>query len=174
MIVGRTVTSPLLHRHLFRCFVVPSLHGRDAGARSSTAMPHAAPLLPPSLLTPHATRLASSYRASRYIGTVYLRTIACHMSLSSATLLVHLTTPTPTHGQNSHPSSALHGTYCCSHCALRRASTHSLCRHIELSPPSPLLEQASVAPTQCAAIKGTSPVISIRTSGSAVHWSQST
>jgi hypothetical protein len=34
-------------------------------------MPHAAPLLPPSLLTPHAARLASSSVAPHRIGTMH-------------------------------------------------------------------------------------------------------
>jgi hypothetical protein len=39
MIVGRIITSPLLRHHRS---AVPSLHGRDADARSSTMRPHAA------------------------------------------------------------------------------------------------------------------------------------
>jgi hypothetical protein len=63
-IAGRTITSPPLCHRLFTASMCCRF-GRDAGARSSTAMPHAAPLLPPSLLTPCAACLASSSLAPR-------------------------------------------------------------------------------------------------------------
>jgi hypothetical protein len=66
-----------LYRHLtstalspFRCSAVPSLRGRDARARISTVMSRTAPLLHPSLLTPHAAHLASSSLAPSHIGTL--------------------------------------------------------------------------------------------------------
>jgi hypothetical protein len=69
----------------FRCSVVSSLYGRDAGARSSTVMPRTAPLLPPPLLTPRAARLASSSLASRRVGTMRWHANARRVALSSAT-----------------------------------------------------------------------------------------
>jgi hypothetical protein len=65
------------YRHLtsaasspFCCSIVLSLHGRDARARSSIVMSRAAPLVPPSLLTPHAACLASSSLAPCHVGTM--------------------------------------------------------------------------------------------------------
>jgi hypothetical protein len=67
----------------FRCSAVPSLCGRDARARSSTAMSRAAPLLPPSLLTLHAARLAANSLGPRHVGT--MRWHACRFTpLSSS------------------------------------------------------------------------------------------
>jgi hypothetical protein len=48
-------------------------------------MPHAAPLPPPSMLTPRAARLASSSLAPRLVGTMRWHAHACHVGLSSAT-----------------------------------------------------------------------------------------
>jgi hypothetical protein len=83
-IAGRTVTSPPLCHRLFTAPMCCRFD-RDAGARSSTAMPHAAPLLPPSLLTPCAACLASSSLAPRRVGTMRWHTHARRMALSSAT-----------------------------------------------------------------------------------------
>jgi hypothetical protein len=60
-----------------RCLSSP-LNRRDAGANHPTTMPHAAPLLPPSLLTPHASHLASSSLATRPVGTMRGHTHARH------------------------------------------------------------------------------------------------
>jgi hypothetical protein len=77
------------YRHLtsvaslpFYCSAMPSLRGRDAHARSSTAMSHAAPLLPPSLLTPHAARLASSSLAPCRVGTMRWHACVCCVAAS--------------------------------------------------------------------------------------------
>jgi hypothetical protein len=48
-------------------------------------MPHAAPLLPPSLLTPRAARLASSSLAPRRVGAMRWHAHARRVALSSAT-----------------------------------------------------------------------------------------
>jgi hypothetical protein len=102
-------------------------------------------------LTPRAARLASSSIAPCRVGTVRWHAHARRVATAS-TLPVQLTIPTPTYGQNSHPSRALHGARCCPRCALRHASARSLCRRAEPSPPS-LLAQARVASTHYAAIK---------------------
>jgi hypothetical protein len=95
--------SQLLSRPL-RC--------HDADAKHPATRPRAAPLLPPSLLTPRAARLASSSLAPRRVGTVRWHAHARRMAMAS-TLPVQFTTPTPAYGQNSHPSRALHGARCC-------------------------------------------------------------
>jgi hypothetical protein len=66
-----TASSP------FRCSAVPSLHDRDVGARSSTMISRVAPLLPPSLLTLRAARLASSSLAPRRVGTMRWHARVC-------------------------------------------------------------------------------------------------
>jgi hypothetical protein len=53
-------------------------------------MPHATPLLPPSLLTPRAVRLASSSLALCHVGAMHWHAHAHSVALSSAT-------PCPTH-----------------------------------------------------------------------------
>jgi hypothetical protein len=50
-------------------------------------MPHTMPLLPPSLLTPRAARLASSSLAPRRVGAMHLHAHARRVALSSATPL---------------------------------------------------------------------------------------
>jgi hypothetical protein len=100
------------------------LRRHDTGAKHPATRPRAAPLLPPSLLTPRAARLASSSLAPCRVGTVRWHAHARRVATAS-TLPVQLTIPTPAYGQNSHPSRALHGARCCPRCALppRRAIT---------------------------------------------------
>jgi hypothetical protein len=82
----------------FRCSSMTSLRGRDARAKSSTAMSHAAPLLPPSLLTPHVSRLASSSLAPHRIGTMRWHACMCRMA-TSIHPLVQLTSSPTAYGQ---------------------------------------------------------------------------
>jgi hypothetical protein len=94
-----------LYRHLtsavllpFRCSAVSSLHSRDAGARSSTSMSCAVPLLPPSLLTTRVTHLASSSLAPRRVGTMRWHTHVCRVA-ASIHPLVQLTSSPTAYGQ---------------------------------------------------------------------------
>jgi hypothetical protein len=73
---------------------VPLLRGQDAHARSSTAMSHTGPLLPPSLLTPRAARLASSSLAPCHVGSMRCHARVSHVA-ASIFPLVQLT-PSPT------------------------------------------------------------------------------
>jgi hypothetical protein len=66
----------------FHCSAVPSPHVQDASARSSTAMSHTVPLLPPSLLTPHAAHLASSSLAPHRIGIMRWHACVCYVAAS--------------------------------------------------------------------------------------------
>jgi hypothetical protein len=91
---GQPLSRPLRH------------HNTDA--KHSTTRPHAAPLLPPSLLTPRASHLASSSLAPRHVGTIHWHTHVHGVAMAS-TPPVQLTTPMPVYRQNSHPSRALHG-----------------------------------------------------------------
>jgi hypothetical protein len=45
-------------------------------------MSHASPLLPSSLLTPHAARLASSSLAPRRVGTIHWHARVCRVAVS--------------------------------------------------------------------------------------------
>jgi hypothetical protein len=79
------------YRHLtsatlspFHCSVVPSLHGQDARARSSTAMSRVAPLLPHSLLTPRVAHLSL---APHCVGTMRWHAYVCHAVASIHPLL---------------------------------------------------------------------------------------
>jgi hypothetical protein len=121
----------------FRCSTMPSLHSRDDGARSLTVMPHAEPLLPPSLLTLRAARLASSSLAPCRVGTMHWHTHARRVALSSAT-------PWPAHlsqrRMDKHPPRRLHARplplrhHCCA--LLRARALLLLYRRAEPSPPS--------------------------------------
>jgi hypothetical protein len=127
------------YRHLtstapspFHCSAVPSLHGRDAGARSSTTMSHTAPLLPTSLLTPCAAHLASSSLAPRHVGTMRWHAHVCHVAASILTL-VQLTSLPMAYRQRPSASPprkvASAPCYACEHA--RSATT--LSRHFSLS-----------------------------------------
>jgi hypothetical protein len=61
-------------------------------------MSHAAPLLPPSLLTPHAARLASSSLAPRRVGTMRWHAHVCRVA-ASIHPLVQLTSSPTAYGQ---------------------------------------------------------------------------
>jgi hypothetical protein len=152
------------------------LRRHDVGAKHLATRPHAVLLLPPSLLTPRVTNLASSSLAPRRIGTMRWHTHARRMALSSATLPIQLTTPTPVYRQKKTPTPRVPFTApVAALAALRAARAHArsttmLSRHLPLS----LLAQARVAPTQCTAIKGTSPVHFVYASGFTVRRSRST
>jgi hypothetical protein len=101
--------------------------GRCATTMLATR-PHTAPLLPPSLLTPRAARLASSSLAPRHVGTMHMHAHARRVARAS-TLHVQLTTPTPAYRQNSHPRVPFTAPI---------ATLTALCHHIELSHHLPL------------------------------------
>jgi hypothetical protein len=61
-------------------------------------MSHAAPLLPPSLLTPHAARLASSSLAPCHIVTMHWHACVCRVA-ASIRPLVRLTSSPTVYGQ---------------------------------------------------------------------------
>jgi hypothetical protein len=152
------------------CSAVPSLHGRDAGARSSTTMSHTAPLLPTSLLTPCAAHLASSSLAPRHVGTMRWHAHVCHVAASILTL-VQLTSLPMAYKQrpSASPPRKVAAALCYAREHARSATTLSHHFSLSLAPCT-----GPSCPTQCAAIKGTSPVHVVRASGFTVHRSRST
>jgi hypothetical protein len=98
-------------------------------------MSRAAPLLPPSLLTPHAARLASSSLAPHRVGTMRWHAYVCHVA-ASIRPLVQLTSSPTAYGQM--PSTLPPRKAAATATSLLRlaARARSLCRRAEPSPPS--------------------------------------
>jgi hypothetical protein len=128
------------------------------------------PLLPPSLLTLHAARLASSTLARSRVGTMRWHACVCRVATSIHPLS---SSPPLQRRMDKRPPRRLHARLlplrrrCCPH--EHACSTAAPSRHFPLS----LLAQARIAPMQCATIKGTSPVHFVCASGFTVHrfWS---